>query len=393
MRFLTIIAAIVAFGIIIFIHELGHFLMARAMKVRVNEFAIGMGPKLFSFGKKETVYSLRLFPIGGFCAMEGEDEGVETPRALGGNTDAAESGEALEEGPEETPQAPDARSFSQKKVWQRMLITVAGAVMNLLLGFVLLIPYFAISTQPNAQGEVLYGTTTLLRVPETAVSYQTGLRSGDTIVNIDGTPIISQFDLINALQSDEDGTFDMTVRREVDGKQQKVQLDGVTFELEIDEKTGSRRLIYDFTILGVEQNVWTTIAEAAKTEVSLGLWVWNSLGDIVSGKYGLNDLSGPIGTVDTMSEAVTDAVKNDGWRAGASYMLYLCALITVNLGVFNLLPIPALDGGRLIFLIAEGITRRRVPPKVEGIINIVGLALLMLLMIVVAGSDIFKIFT
>lgn len=389
MRILTIVAAIVAFGIIIFIHELGHFLMARAMKVRVNEFAIGMGPKLFSFGKKETVYSLRLFPIGGFCAMEGEDEGVETPRALGGNTAAADT----EPTAEEAPQAADSRSFSQKKVWQRMLITVAGAVMNLILGFLLLIPYFAISTPPNSKGEVLYGSTTLSRVPETAMSYKTGLRSGDTILNIDGTPIISQFDLISALQSDEDGVFNMVVRREVDGEQEKVNLEGVTFEIKVNEETGARTLIYDFTVLGVEQNVWTTIAEAAKTEVSLGLWVWNSLGDLITGKYGLNDLSGPIGTVDVMSEAVTDAVKSDGLGAGISYMLYLMSLITVNLGIFNLLPIPALDGGRLVFLIAEGITRRRVPPKVEGIINIVGLALLMLLMIVVAGSDIFKIFT
>lgn len=180
----------------------------------------------------------------------------------------------------------------------------------------------------------------------------------------------------------------MTVRR--DGE--KLRLEGVTFEMKEDPDTGARVLIYDFIIRGERQTVWTTVKQAARTECSLGIWVFTSFGDLIRGKYGLNELSGPVGTVGVISDAVSQSIATGGWSEGFANLIYLLALITVNVGVFNLFPLPALDGGRLLLLVIEGITRRKLPAKVESIINLVGLAALLLFMLIITGSDIWKIF-
>lgn len=367
------------FSLIIFIHELGHFIAAKCTGVRVNEFAMGMGPKLFSFGKKETVYSLRLFPIGGFCAMEGEDEGAPTPSALGGNADR--EGE-LAEAP-----ADDSRSFGKKKVWQRLIIVVAGAAMNLVLGYVLLFAYCGLCTFPNQNGDYLYATSTIHSFYENAYSQKSGLRAGDTILQIDGKHVITDMDLTSILQSDKDGKFEFTVRR----NEKTVVLPEVQFQLKKNEETGKQALIYDFVLLGEQKTLWSTFTQAGKMECSVAMMVWRSLGSILTGEYGLNDLSGPIGTVDIIGQVVDSAVEQSNWQAGLGSILMLLSMITVNVGVFNLLPVPALDGGRLIFLIYEGITRRPVPAKYEGIVHLVGMALLLLLMVIIAFSDIRKL--
>lgn len=370
-----ILAALLVLGLLIMIHEFGHFLAAKRMGVRVNEFAIGMGPRLLYWGKGETTYSLRAFPIGGFCAMEGEDEGAPTPAALGGGEDAQ---------PEDR-----SRSFAHKPVWRRIVIVVAGALMNLVLGYVLLLGYYGFLQEPYGNtGKVLFSTTTIAQLKEDTSAYQSGLRPGDTILSVNGRRVLMDSDLSMEMQNDPDGVLQMVVRREVDGKPQKVTLDAVKFEMKTDETTGKQYLKYDFVVLGKVRTFGNTFTQAAKEELSVATVVWRSLADMVRGRYGLNDLSGPVGTVNIIADAVGNAHSLAGWQT----LVMLMVLITVNLGVFNLLPLPALDGGRLVFLLWEAVTRKPVPAKYEGIVHFVGLLLLVLLMLVITYSDVTKLF-
>ena len=375
---IKILIAIVVFGMIIFVHEFGHFIMARLMGVRVLEFALGMGPKLIRFKGKETEYSLRLFPIGGFCSMAGED-------AAGGGAIAVENADA------NADIANDPRAFCNKKVWRRILIVIAGAVMNLILGFALLLVYFGAVYTPEENGEVIYRSTAIAQLGEETPAYKTGLRAGDTILSIDGQRVFSNFDIASMMQSDEDGVMDMVVRREVDGDKTKVKLDDVKFELTVDEETGTRYLRYDFAVYGIRQNVWSTIEQAGRMEASVSLLVWRSLGDLISGDYGLNELSGPVGTVDAIGDAAIDQ-SDKGSSINWEQLVMMGVIVTVNVGIFNLLPIPALDGGRLMFLVIEGVTRKKVPEKFEGMVHVIGFVLLLLLMVVVTFSDIIKLF-
>ena len=364
------------------IHEFGHFAVAKLCGVKVNEFAIGMGPKLLRWGKGETKYSIRALPIGGFCAMEGEDEGTPTPAALGGNADR-----------EPQIEGDSSRSFANKKVWQRILIVVAGAVMNLLLGYVLLLVFNGFLQEPNQNyGEVLFGTTTIAKLEEDSSAYQTGLRPGDTIVEVNGRRILMDTDLFMEMQNDADAVLDMVVRRSVDGVPQKVELDGVTFTQVLDEETGRHYLKYDFSILGIPRTFFNTFSYSFKQEVSVATIVWRTFVDLVRGNYGVNDLSGPVGTVDIIADAVGDAASGKNTLLAWQNLVYLMIMITVNLGVFNLLPLPALDGGRLLFLVWEGVTRKPVPQKFEAVVHFVGIVLLLLLMLVVTYSDITKLF-
>lgn len=370
-----ILAALLVLGLLIMIHEFGHFLAAKRMGVRVNEFAIGMGPRLLHWGKGETTYSLRAFPIGGFCAMEGEDEGAPTPAALGGGEDAQ---------PEDR-----SRSFAHKPVWRRIVIVVAGALMNLVLGYVLLLGYYGFLQEPYGNtGKVLFSTTTIAQLKEDTSAYQSGLRPGDTILSVNGRRVLMDSDLSMEMQNDPDGVLQMVVRREVDGKPQKVTLDAVKFEMKTDETTGKQYLKYDFVVLGKVRTFGNTFTQAAKEELSVATVVWRSLVDMVRGRYGLNDLSGPVGTVNIIADAVGNAHSLAGWQT----LVMLMVLITVNLGVFNLLPLPALDGGRLVFLLWEAVTRKPVPAKYEGIVHFAGLLLLVLLMLVITYSDVTKLF-
>ncbi len=367
-----VLATVLIFGVIVLIHEWGHYIVAKLMGIQVNEFAIGMGPKLLSWGKKETKYSLRAFPIGGFCAMEGED--------------AAGGGEvALQEA--STAAADNPRAFFNKKVWQRMLVVVAGATMNLVLGFALLTAYFGICTLPLEDGKIYYPSTTISQLPETSVSYADGLRAGDTVLKIDGKTVFTVMDMQALLQDSEDGTFDIVVQR--DGE--RVLLPAVDFKREALPE-GGYRLQYDFYVQGIPQTLWSTLTQSVKTECSIAVMVWRSLGNMLTGRYGLNELSGPVGTMDVIGDVVADAVTQTHWQDGLGNVLMLVVLLTVNVGIFNLLPLPALDGGRLLFLLWEGITRKPVPPKYEGWIHAAGMILLLLLVVIVTFSDISKLF-
>ncbi len=373
---LKIIAALLVLSVLIMIHEFGHFIAAKAMGVRVNEFAIGMGPKVFKFCKGDTLYTVRAFPIGGFCAMEGEDEGSETPQAVGGN-----GGRTL---------APDpARSFANKKVWRRVVIVAAGAVMNLLLGYLLLVGYYGVLQQPHEKaGTVLFTTTTIAQLEEDTPAYQSGLRPGDTIREVNGRRVLMDSDLSMEMQNDPDGVLQMVVRRQTADGLRDVTLEAVEFTQKIDKETGRKYIEYDFAVLGVERTFGNTFVQAAKQEVSVATIVWRSLIDMLRGRYGLNDLSGPVGTVDI----IADAVGGITTLAGLQTLVMLMVMITVNLGVFNLLPLPALDGGRLMFLLWEGVTRKPVPTKYEGVVHFIGIVLLLLLMLVITYSDISKFF-
>ena len=277
---LKILAGIFVFGVIVLVHELGHFAAAKLFGVKVNEFAIGMGPKIFIFGKGEnrTKYSIRLFPIGGFCSMEGEDSESSHPQ-----------------------------SFNSRKLWQRFIIIIAGVAMNLVLCFLLLVILFTTCIKPDENGRVAFSSTTISYLPETATSYETGLRAGDEILSINGKRVFTDHDIAMLMQSDEDGVMDIVVRRKADDKLKKVTLNDVKFKTGIDENTGRQYLIYDFAVKGIPRTPLSTIVQSAKTEFSLATMIWRSLGDIITGKYGLNQLYGPVGTVDVIGSVVENA--------------------------------------------------------------------------------------
>ncbi|HHU84611.1 MAG TPA: site-2 protease family protein [Clostridiales bacterium] len=346
-----ILLAIVFFGIIIFVHELGHFVFAKLFKVKVNEFALGMGPRLFGFTKGDTKYSLRLFPIGGYCAMEGENEDSE-----------------------------DSGAFCNKKVWQRIIIVAAGATMNILLGFII----FGIL---NSSAD-LVGTTKIARFDDNAVSATCDLKEGDRIIKIDGTRIFTATDMAYCLTRGDDQYVDMTIER--DGK--KIELVEVEFPQE--EYEGRTILIRDFWLLGEEPNFFNRLSYTLKETIATENMVRLSLLDMITGKYGLKDLSGPIGTMEIISDAAGDISSDDKEerKAAIEYLLFLMAFISINIGMVNVLPIPALDGGRLFFLVIEAIRRKPIPQKYEAYVHAAGMILLLALIAVISLKDIIYLF-
>lgn len=334
-----ILIAILFFELIIIIHEGGHFAAARLMKIKVNEFSVGMGPKIFQFTRGETKYTLRWILFGGYCAMEGEDS-----------------------------ESDDKNAFVNKKVWQRIFVVAAGAIMNLILGFIIVL---IIVCSQN-----LVGTTQVAKFENNAVSAQSGLQAGDVIKSIDGMRVFTTNDVQTGLSRSADSTVDMVVVR--DGQDVNLQ---VNFETDVYE--GTQYIKMDFWLRGVEKNFGNVISQTFKEFVSYARMVFLSVHDLLVGRYGLSDLSGPVGAV----SVVSDAVKTSFYS-----VLRITALLTINVGLFNLFPIPALDGWRLFVLIAEGITRKKLPAKAEYIINAVGLVLLLGLMCLVTFSDITRLF-
>lgn len=339
-----LLVAILFFGLIIFIHEFGHFIFAKLFKVKVNEFALGMGPTIFKKQGKETKYALRLFPIGGFVSMEGEEE------------------ESEEEG-----------SFSKKPVWQRMIIVSAGAIFNLILGFIICCIILG--------SDELISTTRIYSFHENAVSQTSGLAAGDKILRIDGKKVYSSYDLTFLMQRSGDGVMDFTVEREGE----KVELKDVTFETKTENEVFT--IIYDFIVVGVKSTPLNVLKYSFGEAFSIGRIVYLSLFDLITGQYGLADLSGPVGTVSILADVAVESANNFDW----SYLLTIMALITINIGLFNLLPVPALDGGRLFFMFIELIFRKPVPAKYENWIHAVGLFLLFGFMIIISFSDIWKL--
>ena len=347
-----IIFAIIMFSLLIAVHEFGHFFVAKLCGVRVNEFAIGMGPQLLKKQGKETMYSLRAFPIGGFCAMEGEDEDSEDPRA-----------------------------FGNAAAWKRLLILIAGSGMNLLTGFVILICLYL----PNQSMITTQISGFMDGCPAAEEGY---LQAGDEILKIDGHRVSLYSDIPLLLSQGNGETVDLVVRR--DGA--RIAMENVPIYMREYNEDGQQVVRYGLYFAAKETNVLDDAALAMKTGGYFVRLVWFSLEDLVTGGVRLSDLSGPIGIVSTMSQVGEAAYS---WVDALENLLYFAAFIAINLAVMNLLPLPALDGGRVLFLLLNGIStlvlRRSIPEKYERYVHLAGMGLLLALMAVVAVSDVLKI--
>ncbi len=349
MSILYIAVGILLFGLMIALHELGHFLVAKACKVRVEEFSIGMGPAILQKQKGETLYSLRLVPMGGFCAMAGEDEQMDDPAA-----------------------------FTSKKPWQRMLILAAGSFMNFVMGLVIVL--------------LLYSTASGFRAPVIA-AFEPGcpyegaeaLQVGDRFHRIDGKRVYQFSDVADFLAKG-DGEYDIVLIR--DGR--KLELDD--FDMVPVWYAGLSQKAYGFS-LGVEEaSFGNVIRHSWDSTMNFGRMVWMGLRELVSGNVGMQDMSGPVGIVELMAETGNRA---ENTVDGLFNIFYLGAFVAVNLALMNMLPIPALDGGRIFFLLItwliESVTRKKLNPKYEGYVHGAGMMLLLGLMGFVMLNDIFKI--
>lgn len=342
---MKIVIAILIFSIIIIFHELGHFLLAKANKIRVNEFSLGLGPTLIGFTKGETKYSLKLLPFGGACMMEGEDE---------------ESG--------------DDRAFGKKSVWARISVVAAGPIFNFILAFV---GAFILLCNMGYDLPVLTG------VMEGYPAEEAGMQAGDTIVKM-GKSRIHFFRDIHAYTQFHPGET-VTVTYERDGERYKTELTP-----QYDEENGYYMYGFQASTQYAKGNVFETLKYSFH---EVGYWIkatLNSLKMLVGGQVSVNDLSGPVGIVDMIGDGYEQSVSYGGYVTFLQ-MLYITIFLSANLGVMNLLPLPALDGGRLFFMLVEVIRGKRVDPDKEGMVHFVGMMLLFAFMLFVVFNDVRKL--
>lgn len=330
---MTIIYAILIFCFLIFVHELGHFIVAKSCGVKVNEFAIGMGPAIHKWEKGETTYAVRCLPIGGYCAMEGEDEDSEDPRA-----------------------------FNNQPAWQRACVLAAGSFMNLLTCIVLLIVIaFCVGQASLTINEVGAGSP----------AEKAGIQTGDEIIAVDGTPIGEWDDLIQALGYSKNDTAEVTLLR--DGEEVTL-----TTDLKYDKDT-KRKMIGITPVM--KRGVGSSIAAGFVNTGKMAVMMYDTLRQLFTGDVSMSDLSGPVGIVYATNQAA---------KSGVLYVIYLAALLSLNLAIINMLPFPALDGGRLLFLVIRLFTGKRVSDETEGKIHFIGICLLFALMIYVTFNDVIK---
>ena len=361
---ITLIAALFVFSAVIAIHEFGHFTVAKLCGIQVNEFSIGMGPAIWKKIHKGTQYSLRALPVGGYVALEGE-ESPESQQA-----EAAREDPALE-----NPIPPEQRtgkSLNEAPVWQRMLVMAAGAFMNFVLGFVVLLILILAQEGPIT-------SKTIYAIQDGALCGQTGLQAGDEVVAVNGRRCFVANDMIYELVRTEQYRADFTVKR----NGQTVELPDVQFDTWQDED-GQTHMSLGFTVYGIEKTPLSVLKEAGNSVLYYGRIVFTSLLDLLKGRESINNLSGPVGIVSAIGQAASY-----GWKD----LLQMLALITINLGILNLLPFPALDGGKVVFLAIEGITGHAVPEKLQGSLTVVAFALLFGLMIFATYNDIIRLIT
>ncbi len=344
-----IIIAILMFGVLIAVHELGHFSAAKLLGVKVNEYSIGMGPALFKKQGKNTLYSLRILPIGGYCALEGEDGDSDDPKA-----------------------------FSSQSLWKKIIILVAGPFMNFLVGFIIVLVLYS-----GAKGFV---TTTIDTVADPVALPQ--LQEGDRIKRIDGNRILLYSDISLFLSRGDDDYYDLIVERD----SKDVKLNHVNLTIHDFEYNGQAVQGLGFVFKLRPANVLNKIEMAFKGSMQFVRMVKMGLSDLITGRAGLKDMSGPVGIVSVITEVGEEA---ENAKQAAEDIAYLCAFIAVNLAVMNLLPIPAIDGGRIFLLIVtwiiEKLIRRKVNPKIETYIHAAGLVIMMGLMAVILFSDVLKL--
>ena len=337
------LSAILVFGILIFIHEFGHYIFARIFNVTITEFSIGMGPKLVWYDSKKTGirYALSMIPFGGYVAMVGED----------GESD-------------------DPNSFDKKPAWQRFIITVAGATVNIVAGLICIV---ILSCMVNIGG------TTVAKFVDTGLGTTTEgtLLEGDTVIEVDGKRVRIADELSYEIMRRGNEPIDITVIR--DGKE--IVLPDVVFPTE--ESEGQVFGVMDFQVWASEKTFGSVLSYSMSKSWLIIRMVWESLFDLITGRYTIAAVSGPVG----ISGAIGDAAK-----LGFTSLLYITGLISINLGVMNLLPIPALDGGRLVCILFEMIARKRIPKNIEASVNGIGLLLLLGFSVFIMIKDIVGLF-
>lgn len=348
-----ILAAILVFGVLIAVHELGHFMAAKACGVRVNEFSIGMGPALWKKQKGETQYSLRLFQVGGFCAMEGEEEDSDDPTAL-----------------------------NNQGFWAKLLIFAAGAAMNFIAGLLIIL--------------VLYADAQAFYVPVVAgfadgcpLESADGLQEGDRLLRIDGEKVYVYSDISLLMGLNKTGAFDLQIER----NGEVITLRDFTMERrEYTDQDGKAYTGYGLYFGAEEATLGRKLSYSWNNAMDFARLVRLSLQMLVTGQAGVKDLSGPVGIVSTMTQVGEQAATT---RAAVENIAYLAALIAVNLAVMNLLPLPALDGGKIFFLVINAVSmqlfKKQIPAKYENYIHFAGLILLLALMAVITFSDVWKL--
>ncbi len=336
----TILIAILIFGLLIFIHECGHYLTARLFHVTIREFAIGMGPKILSKTAKKTgiAYSLRLIPMGGFVSMEGEDE-----------------------------ESPDPNAFTKKPVWQRIIITAAGAFMNIMVGIIVMA--ILVSTQKTLP------SNTISQFQDTGemASYTAGLRVGDTITAVDGVRVHIANEMLYEIMRRGVEPVDITVDR----NGESITFHDIQFPTFVE--SGVQFGNVDFYVAAEHRTPAVIAKHAFFRSFSTIKMIWESLYDLLTGRYGMEAVSGPVGVTEALGEAA---------QSGISDLVYIAVVISMNLGIMNLLPLPALDGGRLLFQLIELVRRKPINREVEGMIHFAGLVLLMVLFVVVTFKDV-----
>jgi len=378
----TTVVTILVFLILITLHEFGHFAAAKLLGVKVIEFAVGMGPAIVKHQGKKTLYSLRIFPIGGYCKLEGEDEKSSDPEA-----------------------------FSNQKLWKRIIVVIAGAFLNLVLGFAL----FAVVVKMMSP----IATNVIDKVDERAYLSDIGVLAGDRIVEINGHKIAlySDIGLYTDEFNEETKETEITVKRNGEKLKFKVKpslneikvtygensvkredtINGETenfqynYEKEdvpkeyIGKTFSEKRYIIGFTAKMEDVTIKNVFPEAWHYMVFITKSIYKSLWEMVTGKTGLEQVSGPVGVAEVIGDAV-----NSG-KNSLLNLLFIVAMLTVNLGIFNLLPLPALDGGRLFFMLIELVRGKPVPTEKEALVHTIGLMLLLLFAVVVCYSDILKL--
>lgn len=356
--FVTLLAAVLVFGTVIAVHELGHFTVAKLCGIQVNEFSIGMGPALWHKIYKGTQYSLRALPIGGFVALEGE----QSPES--------EQAQDTEEEAVIPPSERTGMPLNEAPIWRRILVMAAGAFMNFVLGFVVLLVLVA-----SQEGYIT--SRVVCEFEQGALCEQTGLAADDEIIAINGRRCFVANDIVYELARTGDYMADFTVMR----GGTKTELKNVRFDTWQDD-AGQTHMSIGFTVYGIKKTPANVAKEAVGYVLYYGRIVFTSLADLVRGRESINDLSGPVGIVSAISRAA-----GYGWRN----VLDMLALITINIGIFNLLPFPALDGGKIVLLLFEGVTGRAMPEKVESALTAAAFALLFGLMLFATYNDIIRL--
>ncbi len=354
---MSIIISILVFGFIVFIHELGHFVFAKRSGILVEEFAIGMGPVLYSKKKGDTKYSLRLFPIGGFCAMLGEDKDDFDPR-----------------------------SFNAKSVKARIMVIVAGALFNAILALVIFCGFNLFT---------YFSTLEIAYVTENSYAENVGILPGDTIKEINGNNIIDFNEIFFETQFSKDGKMDLTVERNGEKLQfsDTMTINPKTNKYHIGIQTKPMIGAFAKDIEGFEKaSVFRSIKEGFIDTYFIGESTFLGFKLMLNKSIGTDQVSGPIGIVSGIDESYKTSMEEGGSVLAFLNIIRFMAFISANLAIFNLLPIPALDGGRLVFLIYELITKKKVPPEKEGMVHFAGFVVLMALAILVSFNDVKNLF-